>query len=231
MGDTLDDFLEPKTAEPQEVETTGEDAAEAERIAAEAAETERAAAAKAEEDARVKAFQRKAEDETRKRQAAEQALAAEQARKQKEVEDDDPYAAGIKQELQSQFQQQLLAQKLDLSESFARDKHADFDDKLTVFESMVAENPSLYHQMIQQANPAEFAYKTASAQLKMKEMANPEEYETKLREKIRAELKAEQEAEAAKRGELPGSLAGARGVAGTKMPTYAGPAPLSDILN
>lgn len=169
--------------------------------------------------------------ERQKRQQAEQRAAELEAQRQAEEKPylGEEYEARFK-ETEINFQKQLVVQKLDLSESFARDKYADYDEKLSVFGELCQQNPTLYNQMVAQVNPAEFAYKIASNQLKLKEMSNPDEYEQKLRAKIEAEMKAKYEKEAAKREELPGSLATTRGVAGTHTPAYAGPAPLSDVL-
>jgi hypothetical protein len=131
---------------------------------------------------------------------------------------------------ETKFQRELVNQKLDLSESFARDKYADFDEKMETFKVLVNENPALYAQMVQQPNPADFAYKTALNQQKLQEMGNPLEYEKKLEEKIRAKLKAEIETEAAKREDLPGTLATTRGIAGTHAATWQGPPSLDDVL-
>lgn len=169
--------------------------------------------------------------ERHKRQLAEQRAAQLEAAKQAEEKPflGEEYEQRF-QETEQRFQQQLVTQKLDLSESFARDKYEDFEEKLSIFGELCQQNPTLYGQMVAQLNPAEFAYKTASNQLKLKEMSNPEEYEQKLRAKIEAEVKAKYDKEAAKREDLPGSLATARGVAGTQTPAYAGPAPLNDVL-
>ena len=169
--------------------------------------------------------------ERQKRQQAEQRAAELEAAKLAEEKPflGEEYEARFK-ETEERFQNQLVTQKLDLSESFAREKYTDFEEKLGVFGELCQQNPALYGQMIAQVNPAEFAYKTASNTLKMKEMANPEEYEQKLRAKIEAEVKAKYDKEAAQREELPGSLATTRGVSGNHQPAYAGPAPLSDVL-
>lgn len=170
--------------------------------------------------------------ERRRRQELEQALAQKQEEEKPFLGEE--YEARFK-ETETKFQHELVKQKLDLSESFAREKYTDFGDKLEIFSAMVTENPALYQQMIQQANPAEFAYKTATNQQKLKEMGDPTQYENKLREQITAELeakyKAQLEAELKKKTELPGSLATARGATGNQTPAWQGPTSLDDMLN
>ena len=134
-------------------------------------------------------------------------------------------------ETAAEFDAKLENQRITLSEEFAREKYPDYEDKFKVFAELAAENPALITQMRAQSNPAGFAYKTATNQLELAEMQNPEEYETKLRAKITAELKAASETEAAKREALPGSLATTRGVAGTQPAAFAGPTPVSDLFN
>lgn len=228
MSDQVDEFLQP--VEP-EIETT-EDTTEQET----GEETTQVAAETIEEQvvtptAAEKALQAELARVRQKNREIESALLAKQ-------EEEKPYLGEEYEqrfkETENKFEQRLINQKLDLSESFARDKYADFPEKLAVFEEMVKENPILYREMVSQSNPAEFAYKTAANQLKMKEMGNPVEYETKLRAEITAELEAkykkQMESETRKRDELPGSLADARGAAGTKAQVWAGPTALGDIL-
>lgn len=216
MSDPLDDFLEPvaeEPAAPQEPETPPEPA-----------EPEPAPAAAPQPD--VEGLKAAMIAERRKRQELE----AELARKAEEERPflGEEYEARFK-ETESRFQQELTRQKLDLSESFARNLHADFDEKLEVFTELVKQNPALYQHMVSTVNPAEFAYKVASDQMKLKEMANPEEYEAKIAAKIEAKLRAEYE-EKMKKGHIPPTLADARGGAGSRQPEWSGPTPLGDLL-
>lgn len=237
MSDNLA-FLDEGREETTETTTTGEAGAEttqetgAESTQA-AAETTTEQTAKANEDlaAKIKGLEAAAAAERHKRQMVE----AELAKKQQEEKPylGEEYEARFT-ETEQRFQQQLVSQKLDLSEAFAREKYNDFDAKLEVFASMVTENPALYAQMVQQVNPAEFAYKTASNQQKLKEMGDPTEYEKRIREEERARVKAEYDAkieeEVKKRTSLPGSIANASGAGGATPPAWSGPAPLDDIL-
>lgn len=227
--DAVDEFLDEM--QPEETEAEPE-VQEEEQQPETGEETQQAAADTSVKPDADKGLQAALLAERRRRQELEAAL-------QQKQEEEKPFLGEEYeqrfQETEVKFQNQLIRQKLDLSESFARDKYADFGDKLEVFETMLQENPALYQEMIRQANPAEFAYKTASNQQKLKEMGDPAEYEKKLRDKITAELeekyKTQLEAETKKRQQLPGTLAGAKGATGVQTQTWAGPSTLNDILN
>ncbi len=221
MPDQLEEFLAPPAeAAPEEVAPETPEAPPAE-VAPEAP-----APAAVTESPDVEGLKAAMIAERRKRQHLE----AELARK---AEEEKPYLGEEYEnrfkETEARFQQELIRQKMDLSESIARSTHADFEEKLSVFSELVAQNPALYQHMAQQVNPAEFAYKVASDQLKLKEMANPAEYEAKLEAKIRAKLEAEY-AEKMKKGQLPPTLADARGGAGARAAEWSGPTPLGDLL-
>jgi len=223
----MEDWLEDAVIEEPEVaaqETVGETGEEATQDAAEPPAEK--PAAKPEEGLQAALLA-----ERRKRQELEQRLAA----KPEEPKADfweDPEARLAQTE--QKFQQQLINQKLDMSEAFARDKYADFGDKIVIFEAMVQENPALYQQMLAQANPADFAYRTATNQQKLQEMGDPTAYEQKLREKITAEIEAKYAtkgaAEHQKRAELPGTLATVSGAGGATAQTWSGPTSLDDLL-
>lgn len=164
--------------------------------------------------------------ERRKRQELEALLAQRQEEERPYLGEE--YEARFK-ETEARFQQELVKQKLDLSESFARSKHEDFEEKLEVFSQLVTQNPAIYQHMIQQVNPAEFAYQTAANQLQLKEMANPNEYKAKIEAEIRAKLEAEY-AEKYRKGQIPPTLAEARGGAGARQAEWSGPASIKDIL-
>ena len=84
--------------------------------------------------------------------------------------------------------------------------------------------------MVQQANPAEYAYTIASQQLQLKEMQNPDEYRKKVEAEIRAKVEAEY-ADKERKRTVPPTLADARGAAGgTRTPEWQGPAPLNEVL-
>lgn len=164
--------------------------------------------------------------ERRKRQELEAMLAEQQKEKPDFWEDPEARLA----DTEAKFQQQLVMQKLDISEAFAREKYSDFDEKLEIFAAMLQENPVLHQQMVQQVNPAEFAYKTALSQQKLKEMGDPLKYEAELEKKLRAKWEAEKEAENKKKADLPGSIATTAGAGGTTGATWNGPTPINDLF-
>lgn len=230
MVDNLDNFLEESEVTGVDDEVKAAEAAvEAEKLAAEEAAKQAAAAKPPEDDtaAKLKAFETAMIEERRKRQALEAQL----AEKEKEEK---PYLGEEYEErfneVEMKSQQAIENAKISLSEEFAREKYADFEEKRNIFIELANENPSLVAEMRRSPNPAGFAYKIADNHLKLKEMANPDEYEKKIREKLRAELLEEQAKEAAKRGELPGSLAGTRGASGIKAQEWNGPPALGDVL-
>lgn len=220
MIDQLDSFLEPPAEEPPEPVETGE------VVAQDAAAIETPPVVD-DTAAKLKAYETAMIEERRKRQALEQML---EAKKQEER----PYLGEEYEarfaEVQTQTQISIENTKIALSEEFAKEKYPDYDEKIAVFRELAAEHPELIVQMRQNPNPAAFAYKMADSHKKLAEMANPDEYEKKLRDKIEAEIKAKYEAELAKRKDLPGTLAATRGVAGTHTPEWQGPPALSDIL-
>lgn len=228
--DAVDEFLDEMQPEG---EVEQEDQQQEEQQSDTGAETQQAAADTSAQDRAdaEKGLQAALLAERRRRQELEAALHQKQ-------EEEKPFLGEEYeqrfQETETKFRNELIRQKLDMSEAFAREKHADFDEKLEVFASLVQENPALYQQMVQQSNPAEFAYKAASAQQKLKEMGDPTEYEQKLRQQITAELEekynAKLDAETKKRQQLPGTLSGAKGATGIQAQTWAGPTDLKDIL-
>jgi len=225
MEDWLEDAVieEPEVATQETVEGTGAE------VTRDAAETPAQPAEKPAPD--MEGIKAALLAERRKRQEIEQQLAA-------KMEEEKPFLGEEYEqrftETERKFQQQLINQKLDMSEAFARDKYADFGDKIVIFEAMVQENPALYQQMLAQANPADFAYKTATNQQKLQEMGDPTAYEQKLREKITAEIEAKYAtkgaAEHQKRAELPGTLATVSGAGGATAQTWSGPTSLDDLL-
>lgn len=231
MSDSVEDFLTAGAETQAEVQTeTAEVQHETGEQAQAAAETTETAPQQPQQDAE-KGLQAALLAERRQRQELERKLA-------KKEQEEKPYLGEEYEqrftETEQRFQEQLIRQKLDLSESLAREKYQDFDEKVEVFKTLLEESPQLYTQMVQQVNPAEFVYKTAAAQQKLKDIGDPVEYEKQLEARLRAKWEAEQaqksEAEAKKRQELPGSLATATGATGSTAQSWGGPTELKDIL-
>jgi hypothetical protein len=181
--------------------------------------------------AKMKAFETAMIQERRKRQELEYQLAQ---RQQVQDEDRDEYAESIINKVRVEQDNARIVDKIKISQELVREKYSDYDEKEAIFIQMTEQNPLLIEEMRSSANPANFAYRTATNQQKLAEMGDPLEYEKKLTEKITAkvtaDLKKQFDNEAAKRDNLPGSLAGTRGAAGTHTAEWSGPPPLSDIL-
>lgn len=227
MSDQMEEFLgaieTPAEEATQTEETTTETGEETQQAAAEEVKTVDDSAAKA------KAFETAMLDERRKRQELEAKLAE---KEEKPDFWDDPEARLA--EVESRFEQKLTAERLNISEAFAREKYPDFQEKLDEFAAICQEQPELFQRMIQQSNPAEYAYKTASTFKRMKEFSSPDEFEAKIRTELEASIRAEYdkklEDELKKRSTLPGSLADARATGGNAGATWAGPTTLNDIF-
>lgn len=182
-----------------------------------------------------------AADERRKRQLLEQEIAQ---LRQKPVEPpkpfwDDPDGA-IKrseegnQKIVEQVAQMLTSHKMQNSEYHARQKYADFDEKVDEFSRALAETPGLQQQFVASPDPAEFVYKVAKNRIELREVGNIDQLmqkkEKEIRLKIEAEYKAKAEADAKLRQEIPGSLSEVAGTPGQNKPVWNGPTPLAGIL-
>jgi len=142
---------------------------------------------------------------------------------------------GIVEQRVAAAEERVTARLLNMSEAAARARHADFGDKLTVFTSMVDENPALYGAMLNDPDPGEFAYKAAARAIAVKEMGDPEAYKQKLEAELRMkwekelEDKKKAEAEALIDSKLKGGFSEVRGL-GEKEKKLTGQRPMSEIL-
>lgn len=142
--------------------------------------------------------------ERQKRQDLEKQIAAQNHQPQ-EFNWDKPEEtiANIKQELKAEMQTNLL----NMSEANAQSRYADYEEKKAVFMEMAQENPAVISAMLQQADPAGYAYDLAKQRMFQNEVGNdPQAYEGKLRAKIRAELEAEMKQKTDSRQALSSSL-------------------------
>jgi len=128
--------------------------------------------------------------------------------------------------------------KLDLSESQARSRYADYENKLQAFAEDAQNNPALVKRMKADVDPAEFAYRHGEKVLKMQEFGDPADFEASIRaeEKARADKRVEEavkeaKAEALKQaGNLPPSMSTERAAGGNSNPEWSGPPSLKSIL-
>lgn len=120
--------------------------------------------------------------------------------------------------LEHRVDEKFTRYKVEWSEQAARGRYEDFQEKAEIFAGMVQENPALFQQMIQQVDPAEFAYKTAKTHQKLQTVGDLDSYEAKIRadERAKAEaaMNAKIEAEIQKRLNVPKSLSNARATGG-----------------
>lgn len=168
----------------------------------------------------IKALQ----DERRKRQDLQERLEAleRQTPNEQETKDfwDDPEAH--LQGMEKKFQDALLNERMNISESFARKRWEDLDERLESFKGMIEQTPSLRDEMLRHPSPWEFVGEQVERQRKLDEFDSAEEY----RKKLDADFEKRVAEEAKKRAdkalaeqqekseELPGSAADARQAAG-----------------
>ena len=220
-----DKLPKEEPAVPAKVEETVKAAEPAKPVQEELTPKERAAFAKA-------------ADETRKRQALEarlRELEAKQATEPPKTFWDDPEGALNKQK--QEVQQAVVSATLRTSETIARSRYKDFDEKVVIFGELAQTTPGLAQQMLGAPDPAEFAYRTAANHKALQDAGGMEQLlakrEEETRIKVRAEIEAELKAKAAalekERAALPGSLSEAPSK-GNNRPTWNGPTAMDDIL-
>jgi hypothetical protein len=178
-------------------------------------------------------------DERRKRQDLERKLQELEQRiqeKRLEAEKKDFWEAPEDhlREMESRLEQRLVAERLNLSEAFAREKYADYDEKFNHFRDLAKESPALVHEMLRADNPAEFVYKTAAKHLEVTKAGSIDAYIKAEIEKAKAEIKKGYELklqeELKKRDAIPTTLTGLPSGISPTPAEYTGPTPLDDIL-
>ncbi len=129
--------------------------------------------------------------------------------------------------VQQQNEMQMLTVRVEFAEQLARQKWADYDDKVEHFKEAVKANPYLLQELKAAPNPAEYAYNAANKMLEAKQYgtASPsrEQLEAEIRAKIMAEIGMPQR-------QAPTTLATERSVGARSGPAWSGPTPLGDIL-
>lgn len=135
-------------------------------------------------------------------------------------------AQQVMSRLQPQHEMQILTTKVDFAEQLARQKWADYDDKVEHFKEAAKSNPFLIEELRNAANPAEYAYTVAGKILEAKQYGQApsrEEMEAQMRAQIMAEL-------GINRPQVPTTLATERSVGSRSGPAWSGPTPLDDLL-
>lgn len=167
--------------------------------------------------------------ERQKRQAAEAQLAEKPVEKETfDWDDPDKTLERMESKFEAKFQQQFLS----MSESQCRSRYGDYDEKYQVFVGMAQENPAVVNAMLQQADPAEYAYQLAKQKMFTDEVgSDPAAYEEKLRAKVRAEVEAEYNQKIKDKIDLAGSLPpSAKGMADKIPPKIVLTDPMDDLF-
>lgn len=209
----------------------------------------------------VRAFQKKAEDETRKRQELEkqsekqigelrQQLAEMQAylqgqngqrpaQQQPEFLDPDAvrYLQQVREQDRAEIGQELYRTRVEQSQFMMRQKHTDYDEVEAVFADEANRNPALWQELARHPVPASFAYEHGRKVRAMREIGeDPVAYREKLKQELLAELQPSQPAPQLKPQTLaaptpPPSLAGVPSASPQVVRGYQGPTPLEDLLS
>ena len=196
---------------------------------------------------REKAFQAAALDERRKRQDLEKRLNALEEKKKAEEPQKEFWEAP--EETLNKFRQEIEQEKqlirsegvnmrLATTETLARARYKDFDEKVQEFvkfmeETPEAQRPYVHNQWLTSNDPAEFAYKTGESRMLLRQAGSLDKLmaqkEKEIRIKIESELKEKEEALKKERESIPGTLSDTRGMTQQKT-EWSGPASLEDVL-
>ncbi len=140
--------------------------------------------------------------------------------------------AGYADWVESRALARINTQRVAQSAQAARGRYQDFDQAVQAFQQMAQVNPMLEQMMLQQPDPAEWAYRTAKTHM---EVAQYGGLDAAVEARVQAALAAEMEklkAQAAAKPAVPPSLATERSVAQrTNSVPWAGPPSLESILN
>lgn len=183
------------------------------------------------QDERTK--RQRAEDEARQmREALAQYEAYFQQQAQPQIDPEaDPIAyvaQQVREQLAPQFEQQILAARVQATEAMARDRWADYDAKVELFTQEMQQNPFLLQQLVKAPDPASYAYNVAqqieqARQYGGQPMPSREQIEAEMREKILAEIGMSNR-------QPPVSLATERSVGARSGPAWSGPKSLNELL-
>ncbi len=189
----------------------------------------------------IAAERAKRQEAERRAQEYERRIAEYEARTQAQPAPDplqDPQ--GFQRHLQSQvqsvaqqLQQQAMNDRLNMSETIARQAYADLDEVYALFAEEVQANPALAAQAMQQQHPWEWVYQQGKKFQLMREVgSDPDKWRQAERERIKAELQAEltQQPSRPEPSPLPPpSLAAAR-AGRVSEPVWSGPRPLNSVF-
>lgn len=212
----------------------------------------------ADEVRQVRAFQKKAEDETRKRQELEKQteelrrqVAAMQAHlqqsqgqqqpAQQQPEFLDPDAVHFMQQVRerdrAEFGQELYRTRVEQSQFIMRQRHEDYDEVEAIFAEEAHKRPGLWQELAAHPVPAAYAYEEGRKIKAMREIgSDPNAYREKLKQEILAELQTSQPQQQPKpltppAPTPPPSLAGVPSASPRVVNGFQGPTPLDDLLS
>lgn len=184
---------------------------------------------------------REASEQLKAMQAQLDRLSRQQSQ-QNRPERPDPFEdpEGARRYDEAMLSQQFVDQKVNMSAEIAKQAFPDFDEVMQDWNGLARTDPayfqSLYSTAVQQSNPAAWAYRKMKEMRVAREVGDPEDYRTKLREElaaeIRAEFEAEQKAAAEQRQQdaIPQSLAGERSAGNPRGSAWSGPTPMDQII-
>lgn len=143
-------------------------------------------------------------DERRKRQEMQrenEELKARLAERQEQKKAPDVFEdqEGFSNHISETIRNEVLRNKVEMSQELMREKYDDYDEKEEKFVEMMRENPELQQKMLRSAMPAKFVVETVLKAERLKAMENIDEYESKLRADIESKVRAELEAEYGKK--------------------------------
>ena len=186
-----------------------------------------------EDDPKIAAFKAQALDERRKRQELEAELRELKKPQETKAPDvlDDP--EGFTKSLKDSQEQMSFTIRAELSADFMKQQHNDYDQREAEFYELAKESPELRAQLRAAANPARFAYDTATKHARLKALENVDDMEAKLRaeieQKVRSEFETKEKARLAKTANITPSLASETS-APVGSDTVEPDLPLEDIL-
>jgi hypothetical protein len=177
-------------------------------------------------------------DERDKRKALQaelEALKAEKEKDQKEKVDfwENPEAAiqEAVSKVEQDFQQKLVAGRLELSMQIAKTYHDDYDAGLEAFKAAAEENPALVDQALQSEHPGEYIYTTGKQFADLDAMGGDlNAMREQIRNEERAKLMAEMKGKEQKLASVPTPLTDESSAMAPREKVEGGPTPLESII-
>lgn len=177
-------------------------------------------------------------DERDKRKALQAELDRMKAEQEKATEDkvdfwENPEAAinSVKEGLRGEFQQQLVAGRLELSMQIAKTYHDDYDTQLESFKTAAQENPALVDQALQSDHPGEYIYSVGKQFADLDSMGGDlNAMRETIRNEERAKLMAEMKGKEDKLSSVPQPITDEPSAAPPRQKAESGMEPLENIL-